>query len=426
MKITVIVALAAGLGVSMVTPLLADDRRDEAAGFSVHAVAAPVPKDDGSDSWGEYSRTAALGATALTDDDVQLYFPDPLRLVLTPEAAARWPGPGGSGAFVVTLGGARLFAGEAVFIGSARAIRHPVAYLDRRGEAPVLWIHPVHVGRFDGPRVSAEGADVLAAEVRGRLADHFRHAGRLYDPDAARRKHPGFFAAIDALAAAEDLLARGQAAAADARAGEGLSQLGSAYAPRETLDDTGQKLAAAAGLRGNRPGDAAEMVLRMLRERIALYRIRHPDTPRETRWLGLQLRLDDHASRVGEPLRATVELVNAGDEPLLVNGRLALNAATAPRGMREVWFEVKGPGEQPRAFQAKVKIGPPQPGDAVELAAGASLSGAWNLAEYFDLGQPGAYWIRANYGSAPLADSRGHAVWATPLTFGWLIAQRRP
>jgi SAM-dependent methyltransferase len=178
-------------------------------------------------------------------------------------------------------------------------------------------------------------------------------------------------------------------------------------------------------LRRSRPGDAAEPVIRILRERTALYRVRHPDTPRETRWLSLQLRLDSHASGVGAPLEATVELTNAGDEPLLVNRRLALNTATAPRAQREVWFEVTGPGEQPRDFQAKVKIGPPQPGDAVELAPGASISHAWNLADYFDLREPGTYWIRANYGSAPLADRQGRAVWGPPLTFGWLLVERR-
>jgi hypothetical protein len=424
MRVRLIAALAASLGASMDTPRPAGNGAP--TGFSIQAVAdAPAPPGDDAEAWREYARTAPLGVASLGDSDVQLYFPDPLRLVLTPEAAARWPGANRSGMFVVTLDGARLFAGESVFIGSARAIRHPVAYLDPRGEAPALWIHPVHVGRFDGPRVTEGDSGVLSAEVRGRLADHFRRSGRLYDAAAARRAHPGFFAALEALAAAEGLLARGEAAAADARARDGLTQLGSAYAPRQADDDTAPKLAAADELRRSRPGDAAEPVIRILRERTALYRVRHPDTPRETCWLSLQLRLDSHASGVGAPLEATVELTNAGDEPLLVNRRLALNTATAPRAQREVWFEVKGPGEQPRDFQAKVKIGPPQPGDAVELAPGASISHAWNLADYFDLREPGTYWIRANYGSAPLADRQGRAVWGPPLTFGWLLVERR-
>jgi hypothetical protein len=102
---------------------------------------------------------------------------------------------------------------------------------------------------------------------------------------------------------------------------------------------------------------------------------------------------------------------------------MALNAATAPRAMREVWFEVKDSHERPRSFLPKIEIGPPKADDVIELAPGASLTRTWNLAESFDLGEPEDYWIRVHYGSAPLADAKGRAVWSRPLEHGWAIVK---
>jgi hypothetical protein len=379
---------------------------------------ADLPAEYDDPRFAEVLRTAKLGAVVIDEGDVERFAESPVAFVLTEEASRRIARDLQSRElrledkpFVVTLGDERLVAGVCLYVGSARAVRIPVLYVDDRAPRLVLWLRPQHGGWYDRPVRPPE----LAARVaRPQLLEHFRALGKESAvPGAAAAPSPSFETATAAVAEAEAGEARGDFTGALDAAGRALAALGGDYAPPGTDDDTGERLAAAAVARD--AGDlrrAASTTLEILRARVAMYRERHPDAPRDPRVLALSLEIQPSPVVLGKPMRAVVTLANRGAVPVLANARLAANADHAPPSHRELSFQVIGPHDIRYGFVSKVRIGAPDAADIVVLAPGEKRSNETDIVRDHGLTEAGRYQVRAFYQSAPVADADGHPVWA--------------
>jgi hypothetical protein len=130
--------------------------RADVQGFAIHWIGrslAPSDYEDPSGAWPRRLADAALDDVFLTEDDVEAVSTDPLTLVLTGAAGQRAQAAWREDThFAVTLDGARLYAGTAIFIGTARALRHPLMHLLDRGIATTLQLVPQINARVDTER----------------------------------------------------------------------------------------------------------------------------------------------------------------------------------------------------------------------------------------------------------------------------------
>ena len=133
----------------------------------------------------------------------------------------------------------------------------------------------------------------------------------------------------------------------------------------------------------------------------------------------------------GEPITGLVRLRNMDGEPATVNGRLALNTPYAPQGMREIAFRLTDPSGTPLEFQAKVNVGAPRDNHFKTLGPGEALERSYDLAQYYDFGQPGTYSVQAVYQNLSEPEAgHGPAVWqgeieSLPTTFTVLASGQR-
>lgn len=93
----------------------------------------------------------------------------------------------------------------------------------------------------------------------------------------------------------------------------------------------------------------------------------------------------------------TLRLSNHSGSALWLSGRMALNRASAPEALRDVWLEVLGPAGQELPFRPMVHVARTAPEDYVRLEPGASLEQPIRISQWFDLRQPGVYRVRAHY-----------------------------
>jgi hypothetical protein len=100
---------------------------------------------------------------------------------------------------------------------------------------------------------------------------------------------------------------------------------------------------------------------------------------------------------VDEELPVRVLLVNAGDDPVTVDGRLAVSS---PSGPGELAFSVIDPSGERLPFGARVNLGRPGAGDVATIAPGDSVDATIDLVDYFDLSEPGTYRVSATYRAA--------------------------
>jgi|1185.fasta_scaffold948025_2 hypothetical protein len=108
--------------------------------------------------------------------------------------------------------------------------------------------------------------------------------------------------------------------------------------------------------------------------------------------------------RRGEPGMVEVELTNAGDAPVVVNGRLAPGYRDS--SSRELFADVfrAGTDEIAAADALDYDRHPPQRSDYVELAPGEALRDAFDLLDWYRLPGPGDYELVVHYeGDGPLA-----------------------
>jgi len=148
--------------------------------FTIHVIRRfgdQPTSDDPDGAWSRFLANAPLDDIFVHDTDIEAVATDPLTLVLTARAGAelvRSFGTMPEHRFVATLGTTRLFAGRIVFVGTARALHHPVIHVDDTGLALTLRILPtlgaVHDNEITAPRA---------------LLDHFRGDGRLLPAGAA-------------------------------------------------------------------------------------------------------------------------------------------------------------------------------------------------------------------------------------------------
>lgn len=246
-------------------------------------------------------------------------------------------------------------------------------------------------------------------------------------PERGASGHKGYAAAREALEKAEVARAKGELEPARAELLRALAELGKDYAPPGVVDDTSLKLAAADELwdKGRRE-DSISTTVNMLRTRLRLYTERHADAPRDPRKLELVLAVDPPSSKRTAPLKLVLTLKNAGDAPVVVNQRLALNSPHVPDSMREVVLDVHGPDGKLRPYQLKMKMGAPEARHVRTLSPRESLSNEYELHSGWDLSTPGEYRVRALYESAPVANATGEPVWTVAVFSEELRFSRQP
>lgn len=115
--------------------------------------------------------------------------------------------------------------------------------------------------------------------------------------------------------------------------------------------------------------------------------------------LEFELKLDAERFKPGKPVPGKLVLRNAGDEPMLVNGRLVINKPFAPAPFRDVYFNLVNPAGEQAEFLLKINVGEPGSQDFTELAPGESAERPFELDTYYLLEQPGTYAVQATYES---------------------------
>lgn len=126
--------------------------------------------------------------------------------------------------------------------------------------------------------------------------------------------------------------------------------------------------------------------------------------------LKLGLTLNQERFALGQPIPGRLVLQNAGDEPLLVNSRLAINKSFAPAPYREVYFTLDDPSGKAVDFMLKINIGEPSGEDFKELAPGESVERSFDLDMYYALERTGEYSLQAFYENHAEPDD-GRKVW---------------
>lgn len=101
--------------------------------------------------------------------------------------------------------------------------------------------------------------------------------------------------------------------------------------------------------------------------------------------LKLALTLDGETYGPGQPIPGKLTLQNAGDDPLLVNSRMAVNKPFAPDPYRDVYFILDDPSGKPVDFMLKINIGAPRAKDFTDLAPGATAEKLFELDMYYAL-----------------------------------------
>lgn len=294
----------------------------------------------------------------------------------------------------------------------------------------ILLVCSASCSRQQGDAVGTEPTDKGSTDAAETVAPSETAATSAADAAssaAAQGPHAGYLAARNHLERARTAEAKRDLARASKEAQRGLERLGTEYAPEGVIDDTGQKLALAESL--EQEGKHAEAVatrIRMLEVRLGLYAKRYPDAPQEGRALRLVLAVSPTTSQVGDDVEATVELANAGTEPVAVNARMALNNVHAPAPYRELTFEIEGPSGKKLPFQAKVRIGAAQPSDVRTLAPGEKLKRVEKLSQFYNLDTPGTYAVRAHYASAPVANAAGQPAWTELVSSDTVKLERKP
>jgi hypothetical protein len=145
-------------------------------GFALHVVPTfgdePLGDDPGG-AWPRFLAAAPLDDLVLADRDVEQVAAGPLRLLLTAAGARAFAERGGAREhrFVVSLDGARLYAGRIAFVATARPLRHPVIHVDDDGLSTLVVVLPELGARAD--------SEVTAPPA---LLAHFAADGRLLPP----------------------------------------------------------------------------------------------------------------------------------------------------------------------------------------------------------------------------------------------------
>jgi len=111
--------------------------------------------------------------------------------------------------------------------------------------------------------------------------------------------------------------------------------------------------------------------------------------------LQFEVSTDKLTYQPGTDILVRLQLTNSGQDPLIVNSRLALNR---PHRSGEVWLEVTGPEGQLVPFSAMVNVGTPTPDDLAILKPSRSAGKQYVLQTYYNtLAAPGEYTLKGTY-----------------------------
>jgi hypothetical protein len=110
--------------------------------------------------------------------------------------------------------------------------------------------------------------------------------------------------------------------------------------------------------------------------------------------VSLELVLDPAGTGAEGEVLVRVMLINSGEEPVMVNRRLAVTCTT---GMGELTFEITSPSGETVPCGARVNVGSPEPEDFGVLPGWGILGRLHDLGIYFDLGDPGRYEVGCTY-----------------------------
>lgn len=113
--------------------------------------------------------------------------------------------------------------------------------------------------------------------------------------------------------------------------------------------------------------------------------------------LELNVMTDSETFRKDGAVHVKVQLTNAGEAPVLINNRLALNDPGAPPEAREISFAVTDPTGKPVFFGARLNPGRPDARHFKALGPGASIERVYDLSDYYRFEVTGRYAIQASY-----------------------------
>lgn len=117
--------------------------------------------------------------------------------------------------------------------------------------------------------------------------------------------------------------------------------------------------------------------------------------------MGLQFRLTSEKEVYGfhEPVNLTLHLLNNSETAVTINGRLLVNLATSPKGLRDVTLNVTGPVGYENGAVFQVNAGLPALRDVVTLSPGEEKNRLMDLTNYESLDVAGMYTVTAVYQS---------------------------
>jgi hypothetical protein len=161
-------------GTTMTQPSAPRALDSRESGFALHLVRGFGDQptfEDPDRGWARFLASAPLDDVVLTDAEVETVATEPLTLVLTPAGGRAFVadvGMMGEHRFVTTIDGERLTAGRIMFVGTARALRHPLIHVRDTGFAIEVTILSTQNARAD-----------TAVNAPPALLEHFRAAGKL-------------------------------------------------------------------------------------------------------------------------------------------------------------------------------------------------------------------------------------------------------
>ena len=113
--------------------------------------------------------------------------------------------------------------------------------------------------------------------------------------------------------------------------------------------------------------------------------------------LELVLTLDKAVYGLNEPITATIVLTNKSAQPILVQGRLAVNWDGAPSDHRDLCLVILNPQGEKAWFEPLINMGSAQDKHFVTLAPGKSLERIFPVLGAYTLDEVGEYTIQAVY-----------------------------
>lgn len=113
----------------------------------------------------------------------------------------------------------------------------------------------------------------------------------------------------------------------------------------------------------------------------------------------LHITLNRKTVESGQLPEATLRILNAGSETMVINGRMLATPLHTPDSLHEVTWLVTPPDGAVNLKRVRINSGRPGREDFVRLFPGEYIFQSYELSKYFSYKMPGKYKIRARYAS---------------------------